>query len=250
MHGYIGDGSMAVKQPRYEEIADYLRTLAESAQADDRMPSDAELCEKFGVSRMTARQAVQTVVNEGLVYRKRGHGTFRSPRRIHRLLGSPLSFTENMRRRGLSASSQLLAFERIAPSDADIAALEIEPGDSAVLLERLRHADDLPMALERAIISPRCASVLEADLSTGSLHDVFEDLGHTPARAHATVSARRATKRERELLELPTSGVVLVERRVISDQDGVPLEHTETLYAAERYEFDAVMYRGDTEAAE
>jgi GntR family transcriptional regulator len=248
--GYIGDRFMVSKRPRYEEIADYLRELAEAAQPDERMPSDAELCERFGVSRMTARQAVQTVVSEGLVYRKRGHGTFRSPRRIHRLLGSPLSFTENMRSRGLTASSKLLAFEQVMPSEADSTALDIEPGTSAVLLERLRYADGLPMALERAVISPRCASVLKANLGTESLHDVFEGLGHTPARAHATVSARRATKRERELLDLPASGVVLVERRVISDQDGVPLEHTETLYAAERYEFDAVMYRGDTEAAE
>ena len=114
--GYIGDRFMAPKRPRYEEIADYLRALAEAAQPDDRMPSDAELCERFGVSRMTARQAVQTVVSEGLVYRKRGHGTFRSPRRIHRVLGSPLSFTENMRSRGLTASSKLLAFEQVMPA--------------------------------------------------------------------------------------------------------------------------------------
>ena len=241
---------MVDKQPRYEAIADYVRALAEDAAPDDRMPSDAELCERFGVSRMTARQAVQILVNEGLVYRTRGHGTFRSPRRIHRFLGSPLSFTENMRRRGLRASSKLLAFEPFEPSEADAEALTIDRADGAVLLERLRYADDLPMALERAVISPRCASVLSADLSSGSLHDVFESLGHTPARAHATVSARRATKRERDLLDLPSTGVVLVERRVISDQDGMPLEHTETLYAAARYEFDAVLYRNETEDVE
>lgn len=241
---------MTTTQPRYEEIADYLRGLVDTADPDERMPSDAELCERFEVSRMTARQAVQVLVTEGLVYRKRGHGTFRSPRRIHRILGSPLSFTENMRRRGLTASSRLLAFERVEPSDADLDALAIDGNESAVLLERLRYADGQPMAIERAIISPRCASVLTADLESSSLHDVFESLGHVPARAHATVSARRATKRERELLELPSTGVVLVERRVISDQGGVPLEHTETLYAAERYEFEAVMYRDDTEVAE
>lgn len=235
--------------PRYEEIAEYLRELVEGAEPDARMPSESELCARFGVSRMTARQAVQTLEAEGLVYRRRGHGTFKAPRRIHRLLGSPLSFSENMRRRGLTASSKLLEFGRIEPTDEDVDALGIGQEEGAIVLERLRYADGVPMALERAVISPRCGAVLGSNLADGSLHDLFEQLGHTPTRAHATVGARRATKRERELLDLPTSGVVLSERRVISDQDGMPLEHTETLYAAERYEFDAVLYRGEAEDA-
>ena len=238
---------MARVTPRYEQIADYLRGLVEAAEPDERLPSDAELCARFDVSRMTARQAVQVLVNEGLVYRRRGHGTFKSPRRIHRSLGSPLSFSENMRRRGLTASSKILEFGRVDPTPDDIEALETSPGEDAVLLERLRYGDGVPMAIERAVISPRCSAVLGADVTGGSLHDAFEELGHSPMRAHATVSARRATKRERELLDLPSTGVVLVERRVISDQHGMPLEHTETFYAAERYEFDAVLYREETE---
>jgi GntR family transcriptional regulator len=66
--------------------------------------------------------------------------------------------------------------------------------------------------------------------------------------AHATVSARRATARERHLLALGSGGVVLTERRVIRDQSDLPLEHTETRYAAERYDFEAGLYREETEA--
>lgn len=234
---------------RYEEIAAYLRDLAERSAPEARMPSDAELCERFDVSRMTARQAVQELVNDGIVYRKRGHGTFRSPRRIQRLLGSPLSFTENMRRRGLIASSRLLEFGPVRPASEDVSALGIEEDQTVLVVERLRFGGDQAMAIERAIITPVCAGFEAEEVVEGSLHDVFERLGHSPVRAHATVSARRATKRERELLSLPSGGVVLVERRVISDQNGLPLEHTQTCYAAERYEFDAVMYRSETETA-
>lgn len=240
---------MTKPQPRYEEIASYLRARAEAAEPDERLPSDADLCTQFDVSRMTARQAVQVVVNEGLVYRIRGHGTFRAPQRIHRILGSPLSFTENMKRRGLKASSKVLEFGPVMPSSGDAEALAIPPDSTAIVLERLRFADGNPMAIERAVISPILSSVLESDVSSGSLHTIFENLGHSPMRVHATVSARRAVKRERDLLNQSSTGVVLVERRVISDQDGVPLERTQTLYAADRYEFDAVMYRNDTEAA-
>ncbi|MGI9585154.1 MAG: GntR family transcriptional regulator [Acidimicrobiia bacterium] len=235
------------ERPRHEEIADFLRNLAATTEPEGRMPSDAELCERFSVSRMTARQAVQTLVSEGLVYRKRGHGTFRSPDRIHRVLGSPLSFTENMRRRGLAASSELVVFERVEATPDIAVALDIDPGDRPIYLERLRFADTQPMAIERAYISPRCEAILDADLTEGSLHDVFEALGHSPIKARASVSARRATKRERELLQLPSSGVVLVEVRVISDQDDMPLEHTTSLYASDRYTFDAVVYRGSAE---
>ena len=73
----------------------------------------------------------------------------------------------------------------------------------------------------------------------------LESLGRIPTRAQARVSARPATASERKLLGLGPHGVVLSERRTIDDQDGIPIEHTETLYAAERYEFEAVLQRGD-----
>src|SRR3954466_1880961 len=87
--------------PRYLEIADALRRQVAAGRPGDRLPSDAELCLRFSVSRMTARQAVQLLANEGLLVRRRGEGTFIAARTVPRILGSPLSFTENMRRRGL-----------------------------------------------------------------------------------------------------------------------------------------------------
>ena len=93
--------------PRYLEIADHLRHLISISAPGDRLPSEAELCERFHVSRMTVRQAVQLLANERLLVRRRGQGTFTAPRVVARLLGSPLSFTESMRRRGLRASSRI-----------------------------------------------------------------------------------------------------------------------------------------------
>jgi GntR family transcriptional regulator len=230
--------------PRYQEIAAYLRRLIAASKPGDRLPSEAELCERFGVSRMTVRQALQLLANEHLLVRRRGEGTFAAPRVVPRLLGSPLSFTESMRRRGLHASSRLLHAGWIEPSAEDRAALHLPIGSRAIVVERLRLADDRPMAIERVVSPPSCAGILEADLEGGSLHDTFERLGRIPTRAQARVSARLATDIERSLLGLDHAGVVLSERRTIDDQDGIPIEHTETLYAAERYEFEAVLKRG------
>lgn len=233
--------------PRYWEIASYLRTLVSQGNPGDRLPSDAELCGRFEVSRMTARHAVQQLEHEGLLFRRRGQGTFIAPRPVMRLLGSPLSFSESMRRRGLPASSRLLQWAEIDPSPENITALQLLSGQRPWVLERLRLADGVPMAIERVVMHPTLAGVSSDDLEVGSLHAAFERLGRIPTRAQAWVSARIADGRERRLLELTHPAVLLVEQRVISDQDDIPLEHTETRYAADRYRFETVLRRDSTE---
>lgn len=237
-------------EPRYGQIARYLRGLVAAGAPGDRLPSDAELCRRFSVSRMTARQAVQVLVNEGLCYRRRGRGTFVAPRPVPRLLGSPLSFTESMRRRGLRASSLILLAEVRNPDPEDVEALRLEPGERVAVLERLRLADDVPMAIERAVLVPDLAPVLAEDLERGSLHAAMERLGRIPTRAQSWVTARLATSTERRLLELGPRDVLLCERRVITDQHGRPLEHTETRYAARRYVFEAVLRRDEQDVLE
>jgi len=229
--------------PRYQQIADHLRALVDNGRPGDRLPSDAELCATFGVSRMTARQAVDQLLAEHLVVRHRGQGTFVAERPVPRLLGSPLSFTASMRRRGHTVSSRLLAAGLVAPEPADTVALRLAEDADIVMVERLRMADGVPMAIERAALVPELAGILDGDLATGSLHAAMEELGHRPTTSHAQVAARLADPRERRLLGLDEVGVLLCERRVIEDQDGTPVEHTETRYAAERYVFEAVEHR-------
>lgn len=233
--------------PRYLEIADYLRELVAAAEPGDRLPSDAELCERFGVSRMTARQAVMVLANEHLLKRKRGSGTFVSSSRVPRALGSPLSFSESTRLRGMEPTSRVLR-AGTAPLTIETArALGIEPSEPAIVLERLRLADGIPMAIEYATIPARDSELLDEDLTSGSLHAAFERAGRIPTRALAEVGARMATGRERDLLDLPADGIILSEVRTIFDQNDAPLEHTSTFYAAERYAFTAVLYRDDWE---
>lgn len=237
---------MGNKDPaRYEQIADYLRELIDDSEPGDRLPSDAELCDRFDVSRMTARHAVQLVAADGLVERKRGAGTFVRSSPVRRDLGSPLSFSENMRSRGMKPSSKTLSWARVDPTADEQEALGLGPEDKAYALERLRLADGTPMAIERAVMPETLAIAAEEHIGSGSLHAAFQLVGRTPSRAHAEVTARKATKRQRELLELPTTGIVIVERRTIFDQDGKPLERTVTWYASARYSFRAVLVRNE-----
>jgi GntR family transcriptional regulator len=232
---------MESPQARYLEIAAHLRGLVSDAEPGDLLPSDAELCQEFDVSRMTARQAVQLLVNEHLVERRRGRGTFVAPRRIPRALGSPLSFTESMRQRGRKASSRSIE-SRVANADeTEARALGIEAGDPVYVIERVRLVDDVPMAIERVVLPTSVAAVVDMVLMSGSLHEAFAASGLHPSKAHAEVSARLATEWEQEQLDMTAVSVVLAEERTIFDQDDRPLEHTVTFYAADRYSFSAVL---------
>ncbi|MCB1247544.1 MAG: GntR family transcriptional regulator [Acidimicrobiia bacterium] len=229
-------------QAIYLDIAAYLRDLVARGQPGDLLPSDAELCERFDVSRMTARQAVQLLVHEHLVERRRGLGTFIATRRIPRALGSPLSFTESMRQRGLTTTSVILEWRRTSAPEEAAEALGLDQGDPVQVLERVRLADGVPMALERALIPTAIADLIGDDDLKGSLHDSFTRAGHPPSRAAAEVSARLSTEYEQEHLELEPLSVVLTEERTIYDESGVALENTATTYAADRYSFTAMLF--------
>lgn len=229
------------KPARYELIADYLKELVAGAEPGDRLPSEAELCERFGVSRMTARQAVQLVANDGLVERRRGAGTFVRAHRVPRDLGSPLSFSGSMRARGMTASSETLEWGEVKPDEDERSALGLGDEEEGYVLERLRLADGTPMAIERVVMPRDLALALGEGFQDGSLHEAFRGIGRVPTEAHAEVSARPATRRERELLGLAPSGIIISERRTIYDQDDHPLERTETRYAASRYTFRAIL---------
>jgi GntR family transcriptional regulator len=234
--GHPRDGP---KEAQYQQIERWLRQRVQQLSPGDPVPTELQLAEQFGVSRMTARQAVQNVAAEGLVRRRRGQGTFVSPRPVHRRVGSLMSFTEDMRRRGMSASSVLLEASLRPATVADMEALRLDQGARTVVIRRLRLADATPMALEHAVLPLECAPVLAEDLES-SLHEALINLGRVPSLANSWISARVATKLEAQLLRVPVRSPLIVERRVVYDGAGAPLEHTETRYVAERYVIDAV----------
>jgi GntR family transcriptional regulator len=227
-------------EARYQEIERWLRRRVLRSSLGDPLPSEKELAAQFGVSRMTARQAVQNLAAEGLVQRRRGAGTFVAPRPIHRHEGSLMSFTEDMRRRGLKASSRLLEAGLRPATTADLEALRLPDGARVVAISRLRLADGVPLAIEHAALPAECAGVLANDLETGSLHDSLIAAGREPAVSRSWIRARIATATEARLLEIPRGSALLVERRIIDDRQGRPLEHTETAYNAANYAIDAV----------
>lgn len=229
----VGEGTL------YRKIEQWLRARVLYGREGDPLPSESELASQFGVSRMTARQAIQNLAVEGLVRRRRGSGTFIAPKPVHRQAGPLVSFTLDMRRRGMTPSSRLIAAELRDPTEPEAEALGLVAGQRLVSVERVRLADGTPMALDTTCLTPDCAAVLGRDLEGGSLHAALRDAGRLPTRAQSWIAARLATTEEAKLLEVPARSAVLVERRLISDQDGAPLEYTTSVFNAARYVIDA-----------
>jgi GntR family transcriptional regulator len=224
---------------RYLEIEWWLRDRTRSGTPGDLLPSESELAAQFGVSRMTARQAVQNLAQEGLVERRRGSGTYIAERPFHRHEGVLLSFTEDMRRRGMRAGSQVLEASVRHATAAEIEALRIADDPRVVSIQRIRLADDLPLSIERAALPISCAAVLSANLESGSLHEAMAAIGRTPTIAQSWITARMPSPEERRWLQITGQREpLLIERRIMRDAADVPIEHTESAYLASRYVID------------
>lgn len=229
---------MPKKSPsRYEEIAGWLRRQCADLTPGTRLPAESELVERFSVSRMTVRHALDLLVKEGLVHRRKGAGTFVAEPALHRPESVLRSFSQDMRRRGLEPASWVLRAETaIDPRAAD--RLGLPPDSWLVLIDRVRLASGTPICLERTALPGQFVEVLEADLESGSLHEALGALGRTMGRASGYVTARLASDQEAGLLELESPSALLVESRLITDGSGRAVEATESAYAASRWVID------------
>jgi len=243
--------SAAPAVPQWRRIERTLRERIHGLAPGDPLPSDTALCEEFGVSRMTARNAMQRLADEGLIVRVPGRGSFVAELPAHRRADRLMTFSREMERQGRAPTSQVLARE-IRPSTADeAAALGIVPSEPVVVVRRVRCADGKPIAVETARLLRRtAAAVMGADLEHGSLHEALARGGHHLRRGTATIGAEAATHEDARLLGIRRGDPLLVERRVISDARGRRLEATESRYPADRYALDVLFEVEDATPAE
>ena len=140
--------------PLYEQIVEYLRKdiAANTFGRNGKIPTEAELSEKYGVSRITVRRAVDELVNQGLVEKKQGKGTFvTAPRFSRRLDSGPLSFSEMCEANGLVPGAKILETGIVIPKSASVREqLRLKDGESAVLISRLRTGSGNRMDPEEA----------------------------------------------------------------------------------------------------
>ena len=204
----LSPGGRALK---HEAIREYVRQLVTGELPGTPAPSERELVSRFGVARMTVRQALDALVAEGLLERVPGRGTFvAQPRRRSTPV---LSFTEEMGRRGMVPESQTLLL-RLEQAGAGVArALAITEGDAVIHWRRLRHADAAPMCVEDAYLNEvLLPGFLQGPVPT-SLYEELETRGVRPTWVEDAIAAGAVTPEESPLLGLPVGAPVIRKQR-------------------------------------
>ena len=204
-----------------------------------RLPSERELCDQFQVSRITVRQAITELVNAGRLNRHQGIGTFVASPRIEQNLTHLVGFTQDMQARGKRPGSRIIE-QKALPAPPHIArALQIQSGDSMVMLKRLRLTDGEPMAIEIAYLPGSiCDGLAEEDMHDRSLYKLLMTKYHVfPSRAEQQLQAIACPAPEAQLLGIAKGSPVLHIYRLSFSPEGRPVEYTESYYRGDRYVF-------------
>lgn len=236
------------KLPLYQQVYDILRSeiVRGAWRPGELIPTESELMERYGVSRITIRQVLNMLGQDGLIYRQRGRGTFVAHPAVEQGLVRIVNFTEDMRQRGFAARSRVLSLIK-TPAPADIAdRLRIAEGEELACIERLRLADDEPMSIEKSYLVHRlCPGVLKRhNFAITSLRETLEhEYGLRLTRAKQVIRADAATRAVAQLLTVPARSPLLLIERLSFSQHAIPVEFLQVRYRADRYALHAELHQ-------
>ncbi|HEX6554168.1 MAG TPA: GntR family transcriptional regulator [Ktedonobacteraceae bacterium] len=232
--------------PLYYQLKEVLKQQIRSGHLAPHtaIPSEPELVANYHVSRATVRQALSELVHEGLLYRQHGKGTFVCEPRVQQTQSELTSLTEEIQRRGKRPGGLLLVSELVRGSEAVRKQLALIDTEQTIRLERLRTANDIPIAYEVDYLPyPRAASIYQRakELSDGSLYNLMNSEGLNPYIVEQKIRVGTATVREAELLRIPPGEAGLHFTSTAFDLTGSPIEYSETFFPGTQYDFHVTL---------
>jgi len=234
-------------EPLYRQVEVALRDriLQGEWSHGAKIPSEEQLCKDYGVSRVTMRQAIRTLVDDGYLERGRGRGTFvREPTLTAGVRGLN-SFSEEMRALGLDPGGRVLSIEVVRAEEAVAERLDIEIDDSVVQIRRLRTGDGRPIGVQTSSLPAKRFPGLEReDLNDRSLYAVLaEKYGVWMTEAHETFWVAKVGKADADLLQVGRGACAFRVERVAVD-DTAAIEFTASLMRGDRYRMQWVLRAG------
>jgi GntR family transcriptional regulator len=225
--------------PLYHQLAQQLEAAIEHGvlAPGNLLGNEVDLSVRLGLSRPTVRQAIQSLVDKGLLVRRRGVGT----QVVHSQVRRPLelsSLYDDLEAAGQGPTTQVVRNETV-PASADVAAaLGLAEGADVVLLERLRRTHGQPVALLCNYLPSGLLGLDSARLESTGLYRMMRSAGITLHSARQTVGARSATAQEATRLDEKEGAALLTMQRTAYDDTGRPVEYGTHIYRASRYSFD------------
>ncbi|MEM9008848.1 MAG: phosphonate metabolism transcriptional regulator PhnF [Cyanobacteria bacterium P01_F01_bin.86] len=226
--------------PVYLQIASELRSNIQDAifEIGDRLPTETELSDRFGVNRHTLRRAMEVLRQEGIVEVERGRGTFVVATPIAVPIGKRVRFNEALKAQSLNPQRQVLQIVEIK-ADAKLSeCLEIEVAEPVVVFERLSLADEIPICIASSYFPslrfPELVTHCETYRSISTM--LQNEYGCDHIRRQTRLSARVARPRDARLLRMPATRPILLSESINMDQQGAVIEYGVTRFRGDRME--------------
>lgn len=225
--------------PAYIRIHDAIKKEIDGGiwEIGQRLPSERVLADDYEVSRMTLRQAITLLVEEGILERRVGSGTYVASHRVQEKMRGTTSFTEIVRSQGKTPSSQLISYQRKTANETEIQQLQLKATDTVVRMERVRFADNVPLVFEVASIPEKLIQSFNQEDITEHFFQTLTDNGYEIGKSQQTIYAKNASERVANYLKVPKNHAVLALTQVSYFTDGRPFEYVHSQYVGDRFEF-------------
>jgi len=232
--------------PLHYQLKEILQEMIENEdlKPGQLIPTERELCEIQGVSRMTVNKAIMSLVNEGLVYREQGKGTFVSIAKVNREISQLKSFTEQMLESGVVSKTKILSFKVIEATKKYRFELKMPEDENKIIeIKRLRYSDDQPVAIEIAWLPYYLFKGMTRDIiENKSLYEIFrEKYGYHPDKAKQIIEPTMLNEYESKLLNQEKSALALIFRRTTYLENEIPIEYTKAIYRSDKYKYQIVL---------
>lgn len=227
--------------PLYQQLAEELKDQIEKGQIkeNERIMTEMELSEKYQISRITVRKALELLVDEEILTRKRGIGTFVSGKKMKRNMNQFMGFTQNCEMNGQKAGTKFLSAEILKARPSDMKNLRLSGDDKVISIRRLRYCDDTPVILEENHFPRKYAFLLAEELN-GSLHALLAANGVSLSDGVKKLGICYATREEAALLGVNENEALLMSKDTTFDKNGEPVYYGKNIINPERYEFNII----------
>lgn len=232
-------------KPLYRQLREMILEKIETGEFPEgfHLPTEMEMQLEYGLSRATIRQALDELVNEGIVERRRRVGTIVSPKRVKPELIKLTSFSEDIRSRGLVPESKTLSADFVLPPGKVQEAFKLAHDEKVWLVTRLRSASGEPYGLHELFIPPQLQfSPRELNNLTSYYELLFDHHKLKPNYGMETLTASVANKQEASLLGVEVNAPLLVAWRVTYSETNEALECVKIIYRADRYEYHIQLF--------
>jgi GntR family transcriptional regulator len=232
--------------PLYHQIKEILikRIQEKKWRPGDLIPTEQELIDEFSVSRTTIRQAITALAQDGLLEKRQGKGTTVKSHQLVGTLGRLTGFAEEVLEEGYLPYSKLIRCEFHDHLYTEKKKLKLPEQEKVLVIERIRFADDEPIALERTCWSKETGDILQQhDLNGAKFYQVLEEHNIYLKKADEKISAANATPYEADLLGISGGQALLEMTRLSYGMDDRPLEYTRTKYRSDRYHYHVELKR-------